>query len=357
MAVEAARIALRDRSAHPDQLFFSTTAPAYVDKTNATAMPPPCVWTSACCPPTSAVPYEAGSPPCWPVSAPPAGRGRRWSPFPISAPGCPGSADERRRRRCGGSVCLRRPASEAAPVLAELVGRATATAEFLDRWRTPGAPNSGSGRNGSASRRTCRWPRQRSPTAIKEAELTPERDRPPHRGRAHTRGRRRTFRTRAGVRKEAIAPDLSESIGNPGVAQPGVVLADVLDRAGPEETVVLVVLADGATARCGGRPRHCRITARRSAVAAQIAAGNDALGYPTFLTWRGFLDREPPRRPDPGRARGAALAARHGLEVRFRRLTVHRLPARGTCRRRGSVSTATASTRWPRVALADCQRR
>ena len=34
-------------------------------------------------------------------------------------------------------------------------------------------------------------------------------------------------------------------------------------------------------------------------MAAQIAAGNDALTYPTFLTWKGFLDREPPRRPDP----------------------------------------------------------
>jgi hydroxymethylglutaryl-CoA synthase len=33
--------------------------------------------------------------------------------------------------------------------------------------------------------------------------------------------------------------------------------------------------------------------------AAQIAAGSTALEYATFLSWRGFLDREPPRRPDP----------------------------------------------------------
>ena len=36
-------------------------------------------------------------------------------------------------------------------------------------------------------------------------------------------------------------------------------------------------------------------------VAAQIEAGNDALDYQKYLTWRGFLDREPPRRPDPER--------------------------------------------------------
>jgi uncharacterized OB-fold protein len=34
-------------------------------------------------------------------------------------------------------------------------------------------------------------------------------------------------------------------------------------------------------------------------VAEQDEAGNDSLPYPTFLTWRGFLQREPPRRPDP----------------------------------------------------------
>jgi uncharacterized OB-fold protein len=34
-------------------------------------------------------------------------------------------------------------------------------------------------------------------------------------------------------------------------------------------------------------------------VAAQAPGGSDALDYNTFLTWRGFLDREPPRRPDP----------------------------------------------------------
>jgi uncharacterized OB-fold protein len=34
-------------------------------------------------------------------------------------------------------------------------------------------------------------------------------------------------------------------------------------------------------------------------VAGQVAAGNDGLPYARFLSWRGMLDREPPRRPDP----------------------------------------------------------
>jgi len=36
-------------------------------------------------------------------------------------------------------------------------------------------------------------------------------------------------------------------------------------------------------------------------VAEQVAAGRDDLTYATFLTWRGQLRREPPRRPDPER--------------------------------------------------------
>ena len=34
-------------------------------------------------------------------------------------------------------------------------------------------------------------------------------------------------------------------------------------------------------------------------MAEQVAAGRAGLSYETFLTWRGMLEREPPRRPDP----------------------------------------------------------
>jgi hydroxymethylglutaryl-CoA synthase len=37
----------------------------------------------------------------------------------------------------------------------------------------------------------------------------------------------------------------------------------------------------------------------RWSVADQLAAGRGDLAYETFLTWRGMLSREPPRRPDP----------------------------------------------------------
>jgi hydroxymethylglutaryl-CoA synthase len=107
----------------------------------------------------------------------------------------------------------------------------------------------------------------------------------------------RAFAGSAGVAR--VADDLTTAIGNTGTAQPGIVLADVLDRAAPGQTIALVVLADGATAIIL-RTTDAIVSYRPvETVAAQIAAGNDALPYATFLTWRGFLDREPPRRPDP----------------------------------------------------------
>jgi 3-hydroxy-3-methylglutaryl CoA synthase len=57
----------------------------------------------------------------------------------------------------------------------------------------------------------------------------------------------RTIRA-AGVPAEAVTDNRLASIGNAGAAQPGILLADVLDRAGPGENILLVVLADGATA-------------------------------------------------------------------------------------------------------------
>ena len=63
----------------------------------------------------------------------------------------------------------------------------------------------------------------------------------------------------------------------------------------------------GPTPSCCGRLTHWprrsgpapRRACRRSAE--QIEAGRDDLGYAAFLTWRGQMHREPPRRPDPER--------------------------------------------------------
>jgi hydroxymethylglutaryl-CoA synthase len=52
-------------------------------------------------------------------------------------------------------------------------------------------------------------------------------------------------------------------------------------------------------------------------VAEQVAAGRRDLSYATFLTWRGQLHREPPRRPDPERPGAPIVRRSEGWKYAF----------------------------------------
>jgi len=106
-----------------------------------------------------------------------------------------------------------------------------------------------------------------------------------------------------GLDPATVADDLTDAVGNTGTPHWGLVLADVLDRAEPDQTIAVVILADGVnvwllrtTEALTAYPAR-----RASSVREQLAATRDDLSYAQFLTWRGFLEREPPRRPEPDR--------------------------------------------------------
>jgi uncharacterized OB-fold protein len=109
------------------------------------------------------------------------------------------------------------------------------------------------------------------------------------------------------VREGVLAPDLLGSVGNLGAAQAGVALCDILERAQPEQVIAVLSLADGAdafvlkTTPALADAQRARAEAAVPSVAEQVAAGRDDLAYASFLTWRGQMHREPPRRPDPER--------------------------------------------------------
>ena len=77
-------------------------------------------------------------------------------------------------------------------------------------------------------------------------------------------------------------------------------LADALDRAKPDELIAVVSLADGCDVTIFRTTTAIAAARPAPPVAAQLASAG-RLTYATFLTWRGFLPREPPRRPDPER--------------------------------------------------------
>jgi uncharacterized OB-fold protein len=121
------------------------------------------------------------------------------------------------------------------------------------------------------------------------------------------------------VAKDRVVDDLTGRVGNPGSAQPGLVLADVLDWARSGELIVLVHLADGADVLVLRATDELEAYRERgnATVAAQVEGGGADLPYATFLTWRGMLHREPPRRPDPVAPAAPPSSRRHTWKFGF----------------------------------------
>ncbi|MWA00940.1 hydroxymethylglutaryl-CoA synthase [Actinomadura sp. LD22] len=299
LGVEAGRTALRGlpQGHAPRRLFFASSAPAYTDKTNATAV-------------HAALRLDRSAPAADMCGAIRSGLDAVTaavdSPVPALAVlsdlrgGLPGGADERDGGDAAAALLFSGSGDEAstAPVIAELLGQGWATAEFLDRWRPQGDISSRIWEERFGEQAYVPLAEAAFAQALKKADLTP--DAVDHLIVAGAHGRAvRAAAARTGVPREAWADDLTRAIGNPGTAQFGVVLCDVLDRAGAGETIAVLLLADGASSLVFRTTEALGERRSSPAVAEQIAGGDDSLPYATFLTWRGLLDREPPRRPDP----------------------------------------------------------
>jgi len=294
MSVEAARAALRSFDAPtPAAVYFTTSTPPYLDKTNATAIHAALDYPSE----VSAVDM-AGSARSTTGALTAALHDRR--PILVTAAdvrtGRPGSGDEAHLGDAGAAVLV--GSDDDAPVIAEWIGGAGATHEFLDRWRAPGWNHSRvwEERFGESVYRPL--VAEAATTAFKATELSAaDVDRVIVSG-LHARAVRSAAGA-AGVGAVPTVEDLTPLIGMTGGAHSLVALAHALDTAAPHETVMLITLADGCDVTIFRTTEAIADYTPARPVAAQIAAGNDTLDYPTFLTWRGHLDREPPRRPDP----------------------------------------------------------
>ena len=126
LGVEAARVALRAApdGYHPSSLWFSTTEPAYLDKTNANAI------HAALALPSSVATVDAiGSVRSGAGAATAARLSDGLVVLSDIRTGLPGSADE----SAGGDAAVAIAYGDGPGVIAEFVGGATSTGEFLDR--------------------------------------------------------------------------------------------------------------------------------------------------------------------------------------------------------------------------------
>ncbi|MDT3441951.1 OB-fold domain-containing protein [Pseudofrankia sp. BMG5.37] len=297
LGVEAARVALRGQADEPGTLYFSTTDPAYADKSNATVVHAALRLGRDVLAVDFGGAVRSGIGALLAAAGAAAGGAAGLVVLADTRTGLPGGQDETAGGDAASALLLGRD-TPGAPVLAELLAQASATAEFLDRWRVPGASASRVWEERFGEQAYLPLAHEAFAAALKDADLTPDQlDRVIVAG-THARAVR-AFAARCGARRDALAPDLTDALGNPGTAQAGLLLADALDRAEPGQTIALVVLADGATATVWRATDALPAGRPAVGVADQVAAGNDTLPYASFLTWKGFLDREPPRRPDP----------------------------------------------------------
>ncbi|MGH9270587.1 MAG: OB-fold domain-containing protein [Ilumatobacteraceae bacterium] len=293
MGAEAARIALRQApsGAAPADVLFATTAPAYADKTNATAI------HAALALPTHVGAYDlVGAVRSNVAACTLADRLGGLAVLSDQRTGLPGGAEE----SGGGDAAVALLFGDGPSVLAETIGGATASGEFLDRWRRPGEATSQHWEERFGEFAYAPLVEEAITAALKSAQLAAEDIDHAAVCGLHARAVKAAVRS-IGFRPDAVVDDVASTVGNTGAAHAGLLLADVLDRAEPGQTIAVVQLADGVDVWLLRTTEAIAAHTPARTVAQSIAAGRDDLSYAQFLTWRGQLHREPPRRPEPER--------------------------------------------------------
>src|SRR5262249_55580881 len=115
-------------------------------------------------------------------------------------------------------------------VVAEPLGQASRSAEFLDRWRVPGDTASRQWEERFGEHVYVPLGEAALAEALKQAGVTAAAVDVLIVAGPHTRSNKRVAAS-AGVKKEAIADDLAASVGNTGAAHAGLMLAGALDVA------------------------------------------------------------------------------------------------------------------------------
>ena len=332
MGVAAARAALSvlpsAGAEAPADLYFATTSPAYLDKTNAAA-----IHTALGLGGQGFAADLAGSARSGMAALRSATALGGIAVLADVRTGQPGSADERGGGDAAAAFVFGY-GDDGDGAIAHMIGQASRTAEVLDRWRSPARAASELWEERFGYEIYAPLIREASAAALTDAGLdkvdhivlVSPNSAVPRRGKSLVTGTAST----------SFSP-----VGHAGVADAGVALAAVLDHAEPGQTILVLSAADGCDALV--LRTTDQLPARRQPVAvdAQLKAGVP-VPYASYLTWRGWLEREPPRRPEPDRPAAPPSARAGDWKFSFTGSActacgfVHLPPAR-VCHRCGAV--------------------
>lgn len=323
MAVAAAAAAIDGHPA-PDRVHFATSSPAYADKTNATAL------------------HAALGLPQSAFAADLCGTGRStiaaWQ-MASQAGGLAVAADVRIGRP--GSVDEKTGGDGAAAVLfgdgdglADVLGGTSLTEEFLDRWRLPLARTGqqweerfGALRYGDlVAAAVSRTLDAAGMSSVDHVALACPNTAVVKRAATMVKGERST---------------VTSPIGHSGAADALIALAAVLDTAAAGESILVISAVDGCDTVLLRTTEALTRARQPHPVAVQRGNGLD-VDHLRYLSWRGLVELEPPRRPEPERPAAPPSSRALGWKFGFtgtccKACGFTHLPPMGVCRNCGST--------------------
>lgn len=284
MAVAAASRAI-PHDVTPPVLYFATSTPPYADKTNATAI-------------HAALGLDSAS-----LAADLCGTARSTMAGLLSVitggggvvvaadvrVGKPGSTDE--KTGGDGAAALHFGYGDS---IAECLAWRSSTAEFLDRWRNPTSVTGHQWEERFGADRYAELIRKTAHDVLDDADVADV-------DHVVVACPNSSVVKRASTLVKGQRSVTTSPLGHSGAADPLIALAGVLDVAGPNETILVLAATDGCDAlllRTTDRLPACR---QQNSLTDQ-RGGGIAIPHVTYLSWRGLVTTEPPRRPEPERA-------------------------------------------------------
>jgi len=299
MGVEAARKILKGTT-NVDRLRFVTPTPAYADKNNASTL------HAALRLPPNIGAWDVGGSLRSSIGALIDALSTSGQTLLVSADlrdGLPTSADESGTGD-GAAALLVGDASSGHPVIAEFLGSASQTDEFIDRWRSPGEQRSRVWEERFGETRYNELGRTTFANALTDAGISFDDVNKLVVTGLHARAVKGVA-AKLSQGNDIANDTLTPQTGQMGGAHPLISLTAALETSAPGDVIVLLHLADGADAVVVRTTDAINNAVPTFSVAAQLANGAP-LPYAKFLSWRNMVNVEPPRRPEPQRVSSSA---------------------------------------------------